>query len=99
MLQKLLNSLVFSGEPLRIFFARPAKPGKGIAQYCEQESHFEKSEIEIDGSYFGARRVRGIRRRGTRGKQIVFGHIKREEVASIPKLSKKNCSVASLLPI
>ncbi len=28
-----------------------------IAEICEKESPFEKGEIEIDESYFGARRV------------------------------------------
>ena len=48
-----------------------------IAEFCESESPFESGEVEIDESYFGARRVRGIRGRGARGKHIVFGLIKR----------------------
>jgi len=32
-----------------------------IATLCEQESPFQTGEIEIDESYFGARRVRGLR--------------------------------------
>jgi transposase len=32
-----------------------------IAEICEAESPFENGEIELDESYFGARRVRGIR--------------------------------------
>ena len=43
-----------------------------IARYCEAESPV-KGEVEVDESYFGARRVRGIRGRGARGKTIVFG--------------------------
>ncbi len=43
-----------------------------IAEHCEQESPFDKGEIELDESYFGARRVRGKRGRGARGKTIVF---------------------------
>ena len=35
-------------------------------------------EIELDESYFGARRVRGKRGRGARGKTIVFGLLKRD---------------------
>ena len=31
-----------------------------IAEFSENESPFEKGEIEIDESYFGARRVRGF---------------------------------------
>jgi len=34
-------------------------------------------QIEVDESYFGARRVRGKRGRGARGKVIVFGLLKR----------------------
>jgi predicted DNA-binding protein YlxM (UPF0122 family) len=32
---------------------------KRIAEYAEEESYFSAGEIEIDESYFGARRVRG----------------------------------------
>ena len=35
--------------------------------------------IEVDESYFGARRVRGKRGRGAKGKTIVFGLLKRED--------------------
>ena len=34
-------------------------------------------QIEVDESYFGARRVKGKRGRGARGKTIVFGLLKR----------------------
>lgn len=47
-----------------------------IAHFCEAESPV-KGEVEIDESYFGARRVRGLRGRGARGKTIVFGLFKR----------------------
>ena len=47
-----------------------------IARYCEAESPV-RGEIEVDESYFGARRVRGLRGRGARGKTIVFGLFKR----------------------
>ena len=46
---------------------------KRIVEVCNLESPF-KGEIEVDESYFGARRVRG---RGARGKTIVFGLLKR----------------------
>ena len=48
-----------------------------IAELCETESPFENGEIELDESYFGARRVRGIRGRGAKGKIPVFGMLKR----------------------
>ena len=51
---------------------------KQIACFCEKESYFNKGEIEIDESYFGARRIRGRRGRGASGKTIVFGLKKRE---------------------
>lgn len=47
-----------------------------VAAYCERESPFS-GEVELDESYFGARRVRGKRGRGARGKTIVFGIYKR----------------------
>ena len=43
-----------------------------ISEICEKESPFEKGEIEMDESYFGARRIRGKRGRGAYGKIIVF---------------------------
>ena len=32
---------------------------KNIAEFCEKESLFKKGEVEMDESYFGARRNRG----------------------------------------
>jgi hypothetical protein len=43
-----------------------------IAVLCEQKSPL-KGEIEVDRSYFGARRVRRKRGRGAYGKTPVFG--------------------------
>jgi len=36
-----------------------------IAEFCEQESIFKNGEVEMDESYFGARRIRGRRGRGS----------------------------------
>ena len=47
-----------------------------LAQECEHASPF-KGEVEVDESYFGARRVPGKRGRGALGKTIVFGIFKR----------------------
>jgi len=47
-----------------------------IAQECERASPFA-GVVEVDESYFGARRVRGKRGRGAAGKTIVFGIFKR----------------------
>ncbi len=50
---------------------------QSIAEHCERESPFG-GEVELDESYFGARRVRGKQGRGARGKTIVFGIYKRD---------------------
>ena len=49
---------------------------RAIALHCESESPFA-GEIELDESYFGAKRIRGKRGRGACGKTIVFGIYKR----------------------
>ena len=49
---------------------------RAVAEHCQRESPFG-GEVELDESYFGARRVRGKRGRGARGKTIVFGIYKR----------------------
>jgi transposase len=54
-------------------------------------------EVEIDESYFGARRVRGKRGRGANGKVPVFGILKRGGEVHLTIV--KNCSKAQLLPI
>jgi transposase-like protein len=48
-----------------------------IAEECKRASPFSGCEVEVDESYFGARRVRGKRGRGASGKTIVFGIFKR----------------------
>ena len=68
-----------------------------IAAMCEAESPFTNGEIELDESYFGARRVRGIRGRGAKGKIPVFGMLKRGD--KVYTQIVKNCSVSELLPI
>ena len=47
-----------------------------INELCEQDSPFS-GPVEVDESYFGARRVKGKRGRGAHGKTIVFGIYKR----------------------
>lgn len=47
-----------------------------IVRYCDDVSPLY-SEVEIDESYFGPRRVRGMRGRGAGKKVIVFGLLKR----------------------
>lgn len=48
-----------------------------IAEEAERASPFSACQVEVDESYFGARRVRGKRGRGAGSKQIVFGIYKR----------------------
>ncbi len=47
-----------------------------IADYCEAQSPFV-GEVEVDESYFGAKRIKGKRGRGAFGKTAVFGVFKR----------------------
>jgi transposase len=54
-------------------------------------------EVELDESYFGAKRVRGKRGRGAAGKTPVFGVLKRNGSVYVEVV--KNCSKESLLPI
>ena len=64
-----------------------------LVQYCDLQSPFS-GEVEVDESFFGARRIKGKRGRGAFGKTIVFGifqrngHVYTEIVA--------NCSKATL---
>ncbi len=48
-----------------------------IAEDCETNNLLDKGEIELDESYFGAKRVREKRGRGAKGKIPVFGMLKR----------------------
>lgn len=68
-----------------------------IAQLCEAESPFTNGEIELDESYFGARRVRSVRGRGAKGKTPVFGMLKRGD--KVYTQIVKNSSVSELIPI
>ena len=68
-----------------------------IAEICESESPFENGEIELDESYFGARRVRGIRGRGAKGKIPVFGMLKRGDKVYTQVV--KSVSASELMPI
>lgn len=53
--------------------------------------------VEIDESYFGARRVRGKRGRGATGKVPVLGILKRNGKVSVTII--ENCSRSELMPI
>ena len=67
-----------------------------ISQECENISKFS-GEIEIDESYFGAKRVRGKRGRGAANKTPVFGMLKRD--GKVYTQIVKNCSANELIPI
>jgi transposase len=54
-------------------------------------------DVELDESYFGARRVRGKRGRGARGKDIVFGILKRDGCVYLEIIDK--VSKQALMPI
>ena len=54
-------------------------------------------EIELDESYFGAKRVRGKRGRGAAGKTPVFGIKKRNGEVYVEIV--ENCSKEQLMPI
>jgi len=66
---------------------------KVIALECEQESPFS-GEVEVDESFFGARRTKGKRGRGASGKTIVFGLLKRN--GKVYTKIVPNCSRATL---
>ena len=68
-----------------------------IAEVCEQENPFEKGEIKMDESYFGARRVRGKKGRGAYGKTIVFGLKKRK--GNVYTQVIRNCSKTEILSL
>ena len=70
---------------------------KRTSEKCEEESAFDQGEIELGGSYFGARRVRGKRGRGAHGKTIVFGIIKRHD--KVYSQIVKSCTEKELLAI
>ena len=64
---------------------------------AEEEAYFEAREIEVDESYFGAKRVRGKRGRGARGKTKVFGMKKHGDKVYTQIVN--NCSAGELVPI
>ena len=69
---------------------------KRIAEYCEQHSPFE-GEIEVDESYFGAKRIKGKRGRGAGSKTPVFGILQRN--GKVYTEIVPNCAKATLQAI
>jgi transposase-like protein len=68
-----------------------------ILQASIKEMEVVSGEVELDESYFGARRVRGKRGRGAAGKTPVFGLLKRHGKVFVSVV--KNCSKKELMPI
>ena len=64
--------------------------------WLEKEQPFS-GEVEVDESYFGAKRIRGKRGRGARGKIPVIGVLKRG--GKVYTKVVKNCSREQILPI
>lgn len=62
-----------------------------------KEMEVVSGEVELDESYFGAKRVRGKRGRGAAGKIPVFGLLKRDGKVFVSIV--KNCSKKELMPI
>ena len=67
-----------------------------ILHYLEHHKENFSGEIELDESYFGAKRIRGKRGRGAAGKTPVFGLLKRDSFVYVPV---PNCLKQSLIAI
>jgi len=67
-----------------------------IVELSQLEGKFS-GEVEVDESYFGAKRIRGKRGRGARGKIPVVGVLKRG--GKVYTKVVKNCSREQILPI
>ena len=68
-----------------------------ILELAVEEASPVTGEVEIDESYFGARRVRGKRGRGASGKTPVIGLLKRG--GKVFTQIVENCSKQELMPI
>ena len=68
-----------------------------VLALAQEEARPFAGEVEIDESYFGARRVRGKRGRGASGKTPVIGLLKRG--GRVFTEIVENCSKQALMPI
>ena len=68
-----------------------------IGELARKEAGPMAGEVEVDESYFGARRVRGKRGRGASGKTPVIGLLKRG--GKVFTQIVENCSKQALVPI
>ena len=64
-----------------------------LVEYCDTQPPFS-GEVEVDESFFGARRIKGKRGRGAYGKTIVFGIFQRN--GHVYTEIVPNCSKATL---
>ena len=68
-----------------------------LAELSLDENEPFQGEVEVDESYFGAKRIRGKRGRGARGKIPVVGVLKRG--GKVYTKVVQNCSREQILPI
>ena len=68
-----------------------------ILEHQHREMQPFAGEVELDESYFGARRIRGKRGRGAAGKTPVFGVLKRGGKVFVTVV--RSCSKRELMPI
>lgn len=68
-----------------------------VVEMASQESERFTGEIEVDESYFGAKRIRGKRGRGAKGKIPVVGLLKRDGKVYTQMITK--CTREELLPV
>ncbi len=68
-----------------------------LAELSLEENELFHGEVEVDESYFGAKRIRGKRGRGAREKIPVVGVLKRG--GKVYTKVVKNCSREQILPI
>jgi transposase len=68
-----------------------------ILSLAIEENHPFSGEVEVDESYFGAKRIRGKRGRGASGKTPVIGLLKRDGKVFVQVVN--DCSRKELLPI
>lgn len=68
-----------------------------ILSLAAEENRPFAGEVEVDESYFGARRVRGKRGRGASGKTPVIGLLKRDGRVFVEIVN--DCSRKELLPV
>jgi len=86
------QSTLLSGISRRTTNSVFLKIRRRLAIACQSASPFANSEVEVEESYFGARRVRGKRGRGASGKHIVLGIYKRNGFVFteiVPDVQKK----------